>query len=154
MVNIKIMKKLKKTIALLVAVLSMSSCASLYDHFTYTETIEAKLATLSLMEKSDSPFTENEDEVVDVKNQLEKMEIYEKGKSRNDITGKMWELLRSDEHLVGSYLKLWEEKGSLNPEFAEQAIPQIEEAYDLMLLFETKKDKKAQNALTEFIKHL
>lgn len=148
------MKKLKKTIVLLITVLSISSCASLYDHFTYTETIETKLSTLSLMKKSDSPFEDNQNEVADLKTQLEKMEIYEKGKKRNEISGKMWELLGSNEHLVGSYLKLWEEKGSLNPSFAEEAIPQIEEAYDLMLLFETKKDKKSQNALTEFIKNL
>jgi hypothetical protein len=130
------------------------SCASLYDHFTYTETIETKLATLSLMKKSDSPFTENEDEVIELKNQLEKMEIYEKGKKKNEITGKMWELLSSDEHLVGSYLKLWEEKETLSPVFVEEAIPQIEEAYDLMLLFETKKDKESQNLLTQFINNL
>jgi len=149
-----IMKTLKKIFIVLLISMTLGSCASLYDHFTYTETIEAKLSTLSLVKKSDSPFVDNQNEVADLKNQLEKMEIYEKGKKRNEISGKMWELLGSDEHLVGNYLKLWEEKGSLNPAFAKEAIPQIEEAYDLMLLFETKKDKKSQNVLTEFIKNL
>ncbi len=148
------MKTLKNTCIILIATLTALSCASLYDHFTYTETIETKLATLSLMKKSNSPFTENEDEVIDLQNQLEKMEIYEKGKKKNEITGKMWELLSSDGHLVGSYLKLWEEKETLSPAFIEEAIPQIEEAYDLMLLFETKKDKQSQNALTQFINNL
>jgi hypothetical protein len=148
------MKTLKNTCIILITTLTVMSCASLYDHFTYTETIETKLATLSLMKKSDSPFTENEDEVIELKNQLEKMEIYEKGKKKNEITGKMWELLSSDEHLVGSYLKLWEEKETLSPVFVEEAIPQIEEAYDLMLLFETKKDKESQNLLTQFINNL
>jgi len=148
------MKTLKKTFFVLVTILTLGSCASLYDHFTYTETIETKLSTLSLMEKSDSPFDDNQNEVSDLRNQLEKMEIYEKGKKRNEISGKMWELLSSEDHLVGSYLKLWEEKGSLNTAFAEEASMQVEEAYDLMLLFETKKDKKSQNALTEFIKNL
>jgi hypothetical protein len=134
--------------------LTLSGCASLYDHFTYTETIETKLSTLSLMKKSDSPFVDNQNEVADLKNQLKKMEIYEKGKKKNEISGKMWELLGSDEHLVGSYLKLWEEKGSLNSAFTQEAIMQIEKAYDLMLLYETEKDKKSQNALTEFIKNL
>ena len=148
------MKTLKSKSIFLFVTMIIWSCASLYDHFTYTETIETKLTTLSLMEKSDRPFSDYEEAVTDLKNQLKKMEIYEKGKKKNEITGKMWELLGSDEHLVGSYLKLWEEKGSLNTEFSKQAIPQIEEAFDLMLLYETKKDKQSKNILTEFINKL
>jgi len=148
------MKSLKIKSIILLVTMTIWSCVSLYDHYTYTETIETKLATLSLMEKSDRPFSEHEEAVTELKNQLKKMEIYEKGKMKNEITGKMWELLGSDEHLVGSYLKLWEEKGSLNTEFSKQAIPQIEEAFDLMLLFETKKDKQSKNFLTEFINNL
>lgn len=148
------MRTIKNSCIIFFTALTLLSCASLYDHFTYTETIETKLSTLSLMKKSDSPFADNQNEIEDLKNQLEKMEIYEKGKKRNEITGKMWELIGSDQHLVGSYLKLWEEKGSLNPALAEEAIPQIEEAYDLMLNFETKKDKQSKNVLTEFIDNL
>ncbi|GAB5472445.1 MAG: hypothetical protein Mars2KO_05440 [Maribacter sp.] len=148
------MKTIKNSCIVLFLALTVLGCASLYDHFTYTETIETKLSTLSLMDKSDEPFSDYADEITDLRNQLKKMEIYEKGKNKNEITSRMWELLGSEEHLVGSYLKLWEEQGNLSPAFTEEAIPQIEKAYDLMLLFETKKDKKSQNALTEFIKNL
>ena len=145
------MKILKSTFIILISTMTFWGCSSLYDHFTYTETIETKLTTLSLMDKSDSPFADAEDEVIALKNQIEKMVIYEQGKQKNEITQKMWELLSNDKHLVGSYLKLWEEKGQVNTVFKDEAKPQIEEAFDLMILYETKKDKQSQNLLKNFL---
>lgn len=144
------MKTLKKTFIAFMAV-TLVSCTSLYDHFTYTETIKTKLDAISLIEKSDTPYNDLEVQITALKNQMEKMVIYEKGKDKNQLTTKMWELISSDKNLMGSYLKLWEEKGSLNPAFKEEAKPQIEEAFNLMIFYEEKKDKKSTNALTEFI---
>ncbi|MFD1163836.1 MULTISPECIES: hypothetical protein [Hwangdonia] len=144
------MKTLKKTFIAFMAV-TLVSCTSLYDHFTYTETIKTKLDAISLIDKSDAPYSDSEVQITDLKNQMKKMVIYEKGKDKNQLTTKMWELISSDKHLMGSYLKLWEEKGSLNTAFKEQAKPQIEEAFNLMIFYEEKKDKQSQNALTQFI---
>ncbi|MEW4922927.1 hypothetical protein [Algibacter sp. 2305UL17-15] len=144
------MKTLKRTFMTIMAV-TLVSCSSLYDHFTYTETIETKLEAITLIDRSDTPFADSQVQIDDLKNQMEKMVIYEKGKDKNELTKKMWELISSDKHLMGSYLKLWEEKGSLNTAFKEEAKPQIEEAFNLMILYEEKKDKKSTNALTEFI---
>ncbi|MFD1614231.1 hypothetical protein [Gelatiniphilus marinus] len=144
------MKTLKKTFIAFMAV-TLVSCTSLYDHFTYTETIKTKLDAISLIDKSDTPYSGSEVQITALKNQMEKMVIYEKGKAKNQLTTKMWELISSDKHLMGSYLKLWEEKGALNPAFKEEAKPQIEEAFNLMIYYEEKKDKQSQNALTQFI---
>ena len=62
------MKTLKSKSIFLFVTMIIWSCASLYDHFTYTETIETKLTTLSLMEKSDRPFSDYEEAVTDLKN--------------------------------------------------------------------------------------
>lgn len=146
-----IMKKLKTILVAIVVSVTMLSCTSLYDHFTYTETIQTKLEALSLMDKSTRPFIDSEDQVTNLKNEMERMVIYERGKQKNQITQKMWELISSDEHLMGSYLKLWEEKGQLNEAFKDEAKPQIEKAFDLMIHYEEQKDKKSENALTQFI---
>lgn len=145
---------LRRSILVLFVLITSLQCAPLYDHYTYTETIETKISTISLMEQSVNPFEEHTKEVADLKNQIQKMIIYERGKKKNQITTKMWELLGSDNHLVGSYMILWEDKGTLNKDFVDQAIPQIETAYDLMLDYENNKDKESENALVTFINSL
>lgn len=149
------MKTLKIYLIAFVATFSITSCgSSLYDHFTYTETIETKLQALSLMDKSDDPFSTHENEVVALKNQLEKMLTYEKGKNKNEITTKMWEVLNNDNKLIKSYLALWQQKGTLNPAFIQEAKPQIEEAFNILIQYEEKKDKTNQNAVVNFINNI
>lgn len=149
------MKTLKTTfLAIMVSVTVWSCATSLYDHFTFTETIETKTEALSLIDKSDTPYSDSEVQITDLKNQMAKMVAYEKAKDKNELTRKMWELISSDEHLMGSYLKLWEEKESLNPAFKEEAKIQIEKAFDLMILYEQKKDKTSKNALNDFLNNV
>ena len=151
------MKTLKIYFILLCTVTTITSCtstSSLYDHYTYTETIEIKLQTLSLMDKSDDAFSSHENEVIAVKNRLEKMLIYETGKGKNEITKKMWEVLNNDNKLVKSYLTLWEQKGSLNTAFIQEAKTQIEEAFNILIQYEEKKDTTTEKAVTNFISNL
>lgn len=131
--------------------LLISSCASLYDHYTYTETIATKVQALSLIDQSNEAFTDHDAEVTALQNQLQKMLAYEEGKSKNDITVRMWRLLNNEKKLIRSYLTLWEEKGTLNTVFIGEARPQIEEAFDILIAYEEKKDRKTENAITEFI---
>ncbi len=134
--------------------LLMSSCASLYDHYTYTETIATKVQTLSLMEQSDEAYTTHKTAVIALQNQLQKMLMYEEGKAKNDITAQMWKVLNNEEKLIGSYLSLWEEKGTLSRVFINEATPQIEEAFDILIAYEEKKDKKTEATVTSFINSL
>ena len=134
--------------------LMVTSCASLYDHYTYTETITTKIQTLSLIEQSDEVYTLHAAEVTALENQLQKMLTYEEGKAKNDITVRMWRLLNNEKKLIRSYLTLWEEKGRVNPVFIEEAKLQIEEAFTILIAYEEKKDKKTETAITDFIETL
>lgn len=145
------MKTLKTVCITFLVTMTFYSCVSLYDHYTYTETLQTKQEALSLVDRSDTPYKDSEDKIIDLKNEMAKMVEYERGKDKNELTLKMWELISSDDHLMGSYLELWEEKGSLSPAFKNEAKPQIEKAFDLMIQFEEQKDKTSKNALNEFI---
>jgi len=146
------MKTLKIYLITFIATFTISSCgSSLYDHFTYTETIETKIQALSLMSKADDPFSSHENKAIDLKNQLEKMLTYERGKNKNEITTKMWEVLNNDNKLIKSYLALWEQKGTLNPAFIQEAKSQIEQAFTILIQYEEKKDKTNENAVINFI---
>ena len=148
------MRTLRVSLVTSILAIIMASCVSLYDHYTYTETIETKLQALSVMDLSDEPYSEHETEVMALKNQIEKMLTYEKAKSKNAITIKMWEVLHNDKNLIGSYIKLWKQKGTMNPVFIDEAKPQIAEAFDILIQFEEKKDKKSENILANFINNL
>ena len=137
-----------------IVALVMSSCASLYDHYTYTETIATKVQALSLMNQSDEAYATHKTEVIALQNQLQKMLMYEEGKAKNDITVQMWRILNNEEKLIGSYLSLWEEKGTLSRVFINEATPQIEEAFDILIDYEEKKDKKTEAAVAGFINSL
>ena len=145
------MKTRKTSLILGVVALTLSSCASLYDHYTYTETIATKIQTVSLVEQSNESYSLHASEVTALKNQLQKMLAYEEGKAKNDITVRMWRVLNNDEKLIKSYLSLWEEKGTLPPVFIGEAKPQIEEAFDILIAYEEKKDKKTEATIIDFI---
>ncbi len=132
----------------------ISSCASLYDHYTYTETIATKIQTLSLIGQSNEAFASHNAEVTALKIQMQKMLAYEEGKSKNDITVKMWRLINNEKKLIGSYLTLWEEKRILSPVFINEAKSQIEEAFDILIAYEEKKNKETETAITDFIGNL
>lgn len=138
-------------ITIMVTVTIWSCSSSLYDHYTFTETLETKTKALSLIERSDTPYNDSETQIIDLKNQMATMVAYETAKDKNELTKKMWELISSDKHLMGSYLELWKKKGSVNPAFKDEAKPQIEKAFDLMLLYEQNKDKHSKDALSSFI---
>lgn len=145
------MKTIKNSCLILITAITLWNCAPLYDHYTFTQTEETKEGTLRLVEKGTTPFNEHTEAVAALKTRLETMVAYEKTKKRNEITVRMWQLLSGDEQLVGSYLKLWEQKGTLNEAFTEAAGMEMEEAFNLMLAYEKEKDKESKNALTEFI---
>ncbi|WP_372756895.1 hypothetical protein [Mariniflexile sp.] len=148
------MKTLKRSVILCFVAIMLSSCMSLYDHYTYTNTIEAKVEALSLMDNSHEEYALYKLKADDLRNKMQSMVLYEKGKAKNEITVKMWEVMGNENKLMGSYLKLWENKGTLNPAFIEEAKPQIEEAFNILIQFEEKKDKKSENVLATFINNL
>ena len=80
--------------------------------------------------------------------ELEKMVEYEKNKPDNQISYAMWKMIADpNKKFIGGFLKLWEEKGTVNQIFADEAKGQVVEALDLILQYEGKKDPAAENKL-------
>ncbi|WGK64116.1 hypothetical protein [Croceiramulus getboli] len=130
----------------------LASCAtSLYDHFTLTETLAIKAQASALVATSTQAYNDHVLAVEELQSQLEKMVSYETAKSNNAITLQMWKYLQSDESALQGFLKLWREQGTLGPTFTEEFQPQIEKAFDILLDYETKKDKETANILTALI---
>lgn len=149
------MKKLRTSIVIFISVTLFSGCASsFYDHYTFTETLNTKAKAEHLIQKSNTPYSDNVSLVDDLKVQLQTMEDYERVKDKNQITLKMWEYLNRDNATLHKFFDTWEEQGTLSTAFTEEFGPQISKAFDLMVDYETKKDKKSENAITSFLSNL
>ncbi|MEZ4858746.1 MAG: hypothetical protein R2781_08035 [Flavobacteriaceae bacterium] len=127
------------------------SCVSYYDHYTLTETVMTKVMTEGLIQKATTPFVANEPAVNNLQFQLQKMHIYEKTKDKNQIMQQMWGLLNSENSALQSFLKTWEQQGTMSPAFVEEFSPEILKLFDLMIDYESKKDEKSKSALLQIL---
>lgn len=154
-VKSRIMKKLKNTIIIFISVTVLSGCASsFYDHYTFTETLSTKAKAEHLIQKSNTPYSDNISLIDDLKVQLQTMVAYERAKEKNQITLKMWEYLNRDNSALHQFLNTWENQGTMSTVFVEQFSPQISKAFDLMIDYENKKSKASGNAITSFLSNL
>lgn len=133
-----------------IALLS-SSCATLYDHYTFTETVETKVQIQNLIDQSVTPYAENKLQINTFQNQLQKMLIYERAKGKNEITLKMWEFINNSNSSINKFLALWEEQNTLSPAFIEEFRAPITRIFDLMVAYENNKDKPTENVLLQVL---
>ncbi|NHN25533.1 hypothetical protein FIA58_007575 [Flavobacterium jejuense] len=149
------MKTLKIKIALF-AIVVLTSCQAIktavFDQYSYQKTTELKVETIILIENATSPYENHKEIVEKLLLDIEKLKEYEKNKPNNEITFAMWTVLSDKEkNLVGSFFKLWKEKQKLSPTFVEESKKQIEEAFDLLIQYEIKKDKTSKDNLLAII---
>lgn len=149
------MKTLKIKIALF-AIIALTSCQAIktavFDQYSYQKTTELKVETLMLMENASLPFENHKETVMKLLLDIEKLKEYEKNKPNNEISFAMWNVLTDKEkNLVGGFFKLWKNKQTLSPTFVEESKKQIEEAFDLLIQYEIKKDKTSKDNLLAII---
>jgi hypothetical protein len=103
---------------------------------------------------SNQPYQDHEAKVIALKNKINQRWQYEKGKEKNQITVKMWNALKGDQGMIGSYLNLWKKKGTMRAVFISEAKTQVEEAFKILLEYEKKKDTTNENKILDFISNL
>ncbi len=129
----------------------LGSCASYQDHFTLTETIATKVMIENLLQRANTPFSENEAAVNDLQQQLQRMQIYENTKNKNTIMKSMWQLLNKEESSLQQFLKTWQAQETMSRAFVTEYEMQINTMLDLMIDYESKKEKQTESALLQFL---
>lgn len=147
------MKTKLKLLVITVSVL-FASCATYYDHYTLTETVQAKVMADGLIKKSIEPYEIHRMEVTQFKQQLQKMQLYERTKDKDPIMIQMWNLLNKEESAVQKFFTTWETQETMSVVFIEEFAPEINKMFDLMVAYESSKDTKAKNALQELLQTL
>lgn len=106
----------------------------------------------ALMQKATTPYQDNLQQIGALGKEIDLILQYEEFKPDNEITYGMWQLLADpDRNLLIGFFKRWQEKGTLNETFIDEARLQINEAMDLLLKYEASKDKEAKNTLQQFL---
>jgi hypothetical protein len=108
----------------------------------YEKATAAKAEVLTLIDKAGDPFSVRQAEVEAVLLTVDKAYEYDRGRARNDLTVRQWEILRDPAgHLLGGFVRRWRERGSLNPAYVSEKKPDIAEAFDQIIDLERHKPK-------------
>lgn len=151
------MKYLKHTIVVVICYTLFISCNSfrtaIFDQYSLQKTIEIKVDASNLMSKADLSYDNSLEEVMELRLDIQKILEYEKNKPNNAITYAMWQKLAdNDKNLLAGFFKKWKEEKILNTFFINEAKIQIEDALNLLISYESKKDKISEKKLLELIK--
>jgi len=132
-------------LTLLLLLLSFVGCSSIstFDQHAYIQTTSLKVDALNLMTQATDSFSIHAKNVAEVKTNLQKIYEYERNRPKNEVTVKMWDLLlNSDGHLLGGFLKRWEDKSVLGATFVNEEKKIISDAFDQIAGLESGKIKK------------
>jgi hypothetical protein len=152
------MKTLKLKLVFLIAtcftlfVSCTATKTALYDQYSYQKTTALKVEADALMQKATTPYTAHAVEVEALLLEAAKMTEYEKNKPNNEITYAMWKVLTDKEkNLLAGFFKRWEQKEKFSAVFLGESKKQVLDAMDLLIEYESKKDKKSEEGLLNLI---
>ncbi|AEB09556.1 hypothetical protein [Desulfobacca acetoxidans] len=144
-------KELQRTrcfLGLLVIILTvgLGGCATIspYSATAYEQATSLKAEALVLMGKATEPYSQHQTQVEALKLNLEKAYEYAKGRPKNELSIRQWEILKDPErHSLGGFLKRWQQESSLRPAFVQEAKELVADQFDAIIGLESGKPKTA-----------
>jgi hypothetical protein len=104
------------------------------------------------MDKATETYASQQAGIEAVNTQIEKAYEYERHRTKNDITVKMWEIVKNpDRNLFGGYVKRWKDRSTLSADFIREAKMQVAQAFDMIASLESEKIKPTDPTVTTFI---
>ena len=125
---------------------SLYACSyiSPYSHFAYQQATSLKVEALTLMDKATEPYAKRKKEIKELETKIEKAYEYAKGRPKNELSTKQWEILKDpNRNLLGGFIRRWKEKSALSNGFIEEAKGLVADAFDTISGLESGKIKKS-----------
>ena len=123
----------------------MSSCAStiaVFDQRAYENATSLKPAALMLMDQATQPFADHSAEVRALMTNVAAAYEYANGIPKNQISASQWRILKDpDGGLLGGFLKLWEDQGTLLEGDIKASKKNVSDAFDTIIELEAAKIK-------------
>ncbi|XPV70535.1 MAG: hypothetical protein ACNI25_08105 [Halarcobacter sp.] len=127
----------------------ISGCSLLidkYDTVAYQNATSIKVDSLELMDKATQPYSKNKIIVDRLKVKVEKAYEYAKGRPKNELVTKQWEIMKDpSRNLLGGFLARWKEKGTLSKIFIIETKRNVSLGFDQIIGLESGKIKPENN---------
>ncbi|OGS28219.1 MAG: hypothetical protein A2297_01920 [Elusimicrobia bacterium RIFOXYB2_FULL_48_7] len=134
-----------KTLLVGLLIGSMLGCATIspFSQHAYSQAVELKVDALRLMDNATDTYSKHTEEVEQLLLRIEKAYEYEKGRPKNEITTQLWEMLIDpDKDMLGTFLKDWKTRDSLEAYLVGEKKKQIRSAFDKIIELESGKRKE------------
>ncbi len=124
----------------ILGLLGCASTISTYDQYAYAQTTSLKVESLALMAKAVDSVNNYLPAISDIQMKLNKAYEYEKGRPNNAISTQMWQtLIDPEKHLLGGFLKRWQDEKRLSAGFIGNETKIIGDAFGFIAELESKK---------------
>lgn len=126
---------------------ALTSCSSIatFDQAAYANATSLKVDSHNLIGQATAPYANHQVKIRDLQTNLDKAYEYDKGRPKNEITVRQWEILRdSNRDLLGGFIKEWKATGPLKPKYILNKQTQIDRAFDTIIGLESGKIKPSE----------
>ena len=133
----------------LLLLLAAAGCSTIskFDQYAYTQATSLKVDALNVMGHATEPYQNHKTDVIAVQTAMDKMFEYEKNRPKNNISEKMWVVVKdSSGHLFGGFVKRWQKENTLDAAFIKEAQQLVSNSFDQISQLESGKIKPAQVA--------
>jgi hypothetical protein len=142
MLKFKDLNRLSLLLGIAIAISSCTNLQAVYNEQAYQQAVSLKVESLALMDKATTPYENHENEITDLKQELNKAYEYAKGRPNNQENTSQWELIKDpDRNLLGGFLHRWEQEGTLSAGFIEEAKDLVGDAFTKIIELESGKRK-------------
>jgi hypothetical protein len=134
-------------VMVLILLSSMLQCASIspYSPTAYQYATSLKVESLMLMDKATEPYATHQAEVAALVTKIDIAYEYAKGRPKNEISTRQWEILKApDHHLLGGFLQRWKHELQLSGPFVTEAKGLVADAFDTIIGLESGKVAPSQ----------
>jgi len=137
---------IKKTLLffLMLVLMVPIGCAptlSLYDQYAYTQTTSIKVDVLNLMDLATEDYQSHVKDITSVNTEIQKMYEYDKGRTKDSLTIKQWNILVDPKNLYGRFLNDWKTSGHLSATFIGDKKTNVTAAFDEIVKLENGKNR-------------
>ena len=135
---------MKRALTLLLP-LVLTTCTPSISQFSpiaYEQATSLKVDAEALMSKATQPYANHEEEVTALTLRVAKAHEFARGRPRNEISARQWELLAdSSRNLLGGFLARWKRESTLSATFVTEAKRLVADAFDTIIGLESGKLK-------------
>lgn len=143
-------QRLLRGLALLMCAAALSACAPLiagFDVEAYKTATTLKAETDMVLSRGAEPYADNRDRIEGLTVKLNAAREYAANIPRNGNSARQWELMTDpNQGLAGGTLRMWRDRGKLNPIVADEQRKQIAEAFSYIICLEANKQKASKCA--------